>query len=186
MIPLPPESGVEGPASGPGGQGRLTPLPPENCVESRGRAPSGGREIYLHPDECPADEAGAGVREISELLSWLYIVNATLLMNHELDAVHWKEWELFRVRGGVTGFILLHIPLVLLVLLGLLMVLRSALWASVLSIVLGAVGVFTFSIHAHYLRMGRPEFRDPLSLALLCSILVVSIAQLSAAAWSLL
>lgn len=112
---------------------------------------------------------------------WLYIANATLLVNHEIDAVYWKEWDLFNIRGGITGFILLHIPLVFIILFGLVMVVRDDLWGPVMSLVMGAVGVFTFSIHAHYLRKGRPEFKTPLSLGILASILVASLIQLALA-----
>ena len=116
---------------------------------------------------------------------WIYIANATLLVNHEIDAVYWKEWDLFNIRGGITGFILLHIPLVFIILAGLVMVLRDGFWGPVMSLVMGAVGVFTFSIHAYYLRKGRKEFRTPLSLSILGAILVVSAVQIGFACLAL-
>ena len=134
-----------------------------------------------------AEDAGDGrERAISELLLWIYIVNATLLVNHEIDAVYWKEWDLFKIKGGITGFILLHIPLVFIILFGLVMVLRDSIWGPVMSLVMGGVGVFTFSIHAYYLKKGRPEFKTPLSLGILVSILVVSSVQLVLAIPSLI
>lgn len=133
---------------------------------------------------------GAALRKtggdaISEPLLWIYLVNSTLLVNHEIDAVYWKEWDLFNVRGGITGFILLHIPLVFIILFGLVMVLRDGFWGPVMSLVMGAVGVFTFSIHAHYLKKGRKEFRTPLSLSILGAILVVSAVQIGFACLAL-
>ena len=113
---------------------------------------------------------------------WIYIVNSTLLINHEIDAVYWKEWDLFNIRGGITGFILLHIPLVFIILFGLVMVIRDGFWGPVMSLVMGAVGVFTFSIHAYYLKMGRKEFRTPLSLGILGAVLMVLAIQLAVAA----
>jgi len=104
-----------------------------------------------------------------------------LLVNHEIDAVYWKEWDLFNIRGGITGFIALHLFLVFVILGGLVLVIRSEFWGPVMSVVMGAVGVFTFAIHAHYLRKGRPEFRVPLSLGILGAILVVSVLQLALA-----
>ena len=44
-------------------------------------------------------------------LLWLYLTNAVLLINHEIDSAYWKEWELFRLPGGIAGFLLLHSPL---------------------------------------------------------------------------
>ena len=32
-----------------------------------------------------------------ELLFWLYLVNAVLLITHEIDSAYWKEWELFKL-----------------------------------------------------------------------------------------
>jgi hypothetical protein len=125
-----------------------------------------------------------GGDDISVTLLWLYIVNATLLVNHEIDAVYWKEWDLFNIKGGITGFILLHIPLVFIILFGLVMVVQNEFWGPVMSLIMGAVGVFTFSIHAYFLRRGRPEFKKPLSLSILGAILVVSIIQLAFAAVS--
>ncbi|MHA1463081.1 MAG: DUF6713 family protein, partial [Candidatus Heimdallarchaeota archaeon] len=29
---------------------------------------------------------------------WLYMVNAVLLILHEIDSAYWKEWELFKMR----------------------------------------------------------------------------------------
>ena len=116
---------------------------------------------------------------ISELLLWIYIANATLLVNHEIDAVHWKEWDLFNIKGGMTGFLVLHLFLVVVILGGLVLAIRSAFWGPVMSLVMGAVGAFTFSIHAYYLKKGRPEFNTPLSLGILVSILVVSSIQLA-------
>jgi hypothetical protein len=53
-----------------------------------------------------------------EVLSWLYAVNAVLLIVHEIDSAYWKEWELFHLPGGISGFLALHIPLILVVFYG--------------------------------------------------------------------
>lgn len=29
------------------------------------------------------------------LLFWIYLVNAVLLINHEIDSAYWQEWKLF-------------------------------------------------------------------------------------------
>jgi hypothetical protein len=43
-----------------------------------------------------------------DLLTWIYLVNATLLIVHEIDSAYWKEWELFKLPGGAGGFVILH------------------------------------------------------------------------------
>ena len=47
---------------------------------------------------------------MTQLLFWLYIVNLTLLILHEMDSAYWKEWQLFHLPGGVGGFLLIHLP----------------------------------------------------------------------------
>jgi hypothetical protein len=40
-------------------------------------------------------------------------MNAILLINHEIDSAYWKEWELFKLPGGIGGFLILHFPMLL-------------------------------------------------------------------------
>jgi hypothetical protein len=111
------------------------------------------------------------------LLFWLYLANAVLLINHEIDSAYWEEWKLFRLPGGIGGFLLLHFPLLLFVLYGLVLVDRqdpAGLWFS-LALSLG--GLFAFCIHSVFLAQGREEFRAPVSLVLLWGTLVASLAQ---------
>ena len=64
---------------------------------------------------------------MAETLFWIYLINAVLLINHEIDSAYWKEWELFRLPGGITGFLVIHFPLLFLVLHGLVLVYQGAL-----------------------------------------------------------
>jgi hypothetical protein len=112
-----------------------------------------------------------------EALFWLYLANSVLLINHEMDSAYWKEWELFRLPGGITGFLLVHFPLWFLDLYGLILVFRQTVAGLVLSLVVSLTGVFAFSIHTYFLRRGRDEFRTPISRFILVASLVVSLAQ---------
>jgi hypothetical protein len=114
-----------------------------------------------------------------ELIFWLYLLNATLLIDHEIDSAYWKEWKLFHLPGGEPGFLLLHIPLLIPVIYGLVLIERGVLAGLILSIVVSLCGLFAFSIHAFFLRRGHPEFKTPVSLGILWMILLVSLAQFS-------
>lgn len=114
---------------------------------------------------------------MEQIVSWLYLVNAVLLINHEIDSAYWKEWELFRLPGGAGGFLLLHFPLLFLILYGLVLVFRHTTAGLVLSLVLSLGGVFAFAIHTYFLRRGREEFRSPVSLFILWATLAVSLVQ---------
>jgi len=111
------------------------------------------------------------------VLFWIYLLNAVLLINHEIDSAYWKEWELFRLPGGITGFLLVHFPILFLVLYGLVLVHQGTLAGLILSLVLGFGGLFAFSIHTYFLRRGRKEFSMPISRFMLIAILFLSLVQ---------
>ncbi len=116
-----------------------------------------------------------------ELLFWTYLANATLLLVHEIDSAYWREWERFHLPGGISGFLLIHIALVALVLYGVhevAMVTDAAPW---FSLGLAAAGVFAFIIHMVFLAKGRDEFRSAVSVGILIATLVVSLVQAAAA-----
>jgi hypothetical protein len=126
-----------------------------------------------------------------QTLLWLYLANATVLIAHEIDSARWKEWDLFwgvlaSQRGplpewtGASGFVLLHLPLVALVLWGLVGVVQGATAGLVMSGLLGTCGVVAFTVHTVLIRRGHPEFRTVVSRSLLWGTLVLSIAQLTA------
>ncbi len=112
-----------------------------------------------------------------ELLFWLYLSNAILLINHEIDSAYWHEWDLFRLKGGVTGFLVLHFPMLFIILYGLVLVSRQSFWGLVISLFLSFTGIFAFSIHSYFIKKGREEFNTPISLFILIASLIVSLAQ---------
>jgi hypothetical protein len=114
-----------------------------------------------------------------DILFWVYLVNAVFLILHEIDSAYWREWELFRLPGGATGFMLVHFPVLFLVLYGLVLVYQRAAAGLTLSLILGLAGVFAFSIHTYFIRRGRDEFKSPISLIILAATLAVSLVQVA-------
>ena len=115
---------------------------------------------------------------MADVVFWLYSVNATLLIVHEIDSAYRQEWKLFRLPGGISLFLILHLPLVLLILYGLAQVQQESLAGQVLSLVLSLAGIFAFSIHTYFNYKGHPEFKTPISILILMATLGVSVAQL--------
>ena len=113
-----------------------------------------------------------------DLLLWLYLTNAVFLINHEIDSAYWREWELFRLPGGIAGFLLVHFPLLFIVLYGLVLIARHSSLGLVFSFVLSFGGIFAFIIHTYFLKKGRDEFNKPISKMILVVTLMVSLAQL--------
>lgn len=102
-----------------------------------------------------------------DALIWLYLLNAILLINHEIDSAYWKEWKLFSLPGGINGFLLIHFLLLFIVLYGLILIVENSFWGLVLSLFLCFGGIFAFLIHFYFLRQGRSEFDSPLSKIIL-------------------
>jgi len=115
---------------------------------------------------------------MADLLLWLYLANSVLLINHKIDSAYWKEWELFKLPGGITGFLLIHFPLLLIILGGLILVSRHSPLGLVFSVLLCFGGIFAFAIHTYFLKKGRAEFNKSVSKLILAAILFVSIVQL--------
>jgi hypothetical protein len=120
-----------------------------------------------------------------DLLLWLYLINAVLLINHEIDSAYWKEWELLRLPGGIAGFLLLHFPLLFIVLYGLVLIVRQSFLGFVFSFILCFGGICAFVIHTYFLKKGREEFNKPISKMILILMLLVSIAQLIATLYNM-
>lgn len=116
---------------------------------------------------------------MSEALFWLYLTNAVLLINHEIDSAYWKEWELFHLPGGLTGFLVLHFPLLLVILYGMASVARQQSSGAWFSLILSAGGIFAFGIHTYFLKKGREEFNQPVSKFILRATLLVSLCQMA-------
>ena len=114
---------------------------------------------------------------MSDILFWVYLVNSVLLINHEIDSAYWKEWELFKLPGGITGFLMIHIPLIFFVLYGLILVFQQSFTGLVFSLILSLGGIFAFTVHMYFIRKGRNEFKVPMSLFILVATLIISLVQ---------
>ena len=122
------------------------------------------------------------------MLNWLlilYLINATLLIVHEIDSAYWQEWKLFRLPGGPALFLCLHIPLVLIVLLGLVLLVWGSTAGLVISGILGLAGIFAFTIHMSFIARGRKEFKTISSMSVLWVTLIFSLLQLALTIYTL-
>lgn len=114
---------------------------------------------------------------MTDILPWIYLINAIFLINHEVDSAYWKEWDLFRIKGGISTFLVIHFPLFFFVLLGNVLLFQYKYVGLIFSLVLSFAGIFAFSIHFYLIKRGNPEFNTPMSLFILKSTLLISIVQ---------
>jgi hypothetical protein len=115
-----------------------------------------------------------------DLLFWIYLINAVILINHEIDSAYWQEWKLLwpNQKDGITGFLIAHIPLLFVILLGLVLVYEKRISGLIISLLLGAGGLFAFFFHFYHLRKGRPEFNTVISKAMIIATFFISIFQM--------
>jgi len=111
------------------------------------------------------------------ILSWLYLINAAILITHQIDAAYWHEWDLFGMPGGIQLNLLLNIPLIMLILFGQQCLTQDRTAGIVFSWLLVAGGVIAVSIHSYFLLQGDEAFRLPVSLGLLAATFLLSLAQ---------
>ena len=115
-----------------------------------------------------------------DLLFWTYLINATILIIHEMDSAYWQEWKLIypNDQNSINGFLILHIPMIIAILLGLIFIYDNRFAGLILSLVLSAGGLFAFFFHFYHLRTGKQEFNTILSKGLIISTFVISAFQI--------
>jgi hypothetical protein len=114
---------------------------------------------------------------LADWLFWLYLVNAVVLICHEIDSAYWREWEMFNLPGGAGFYVFLHFPLVFAVLYGLVLVREGATAGLVISLLLAASGIFAFVIHMVFIARGNHQFKTAMSLFILLASFFASVGQ---------
>jgi hypothetical protein len=121
------------------------------------------------------DNPEANLRNSTQ--AWLehsYIWTVGLLVVHQVDSAYWQEWKLFGMDGGIQGFVLSNVLLIVPFLYGLLQVVRVPRVGARYGLSLAIIGVTAFGIHAWFLVQGRPEFRVAASVGILTAALFTS------------
>ena len=81
------------------------------------------------------------------MLVFFYILNVTILILHEIESGYEKEWEILKLPVKLTGFILLHIPMLFLFLYGLYFIILYPQTRSLISMLSGSIGMIPFLVH---------------------------------------
>jgi hypothetical protein len=87
-----------------------------------------------------------------KLVTIFYILNTTLLLLHEIESAYEKEWEILKIPGKITVFLLLHIPIILIIFYGLLEIEKQSAQGLRLGIIMGIAGVIPFLVHKIFVR----------------------------------
>ncbi len=116
----------------------------------------------------------------SATLRRLYLLNATVLIAHEIDSAFWREWELFGLPGGIQLFVALHLVVVAIVLYGAQTITLGRSSGVAFAWLLAAGGLFAAVVHSVFLLQGGAAFRAPVSILLLVASAVLSVAMVVA------
>ena len=82
----------------------------------------------------------------------VYILNVTLLLLHEIESAYEKEWELLKLPGKISGFLIMHIPIILIIFYGLIEVSTFSRQGLIISFILGIGGIIPFLVHKIFFR----------------------------------
>ena len=96
------------------------------------------------------------------MLEFLYIANATILILHEIESGYEKEWEILKLPGKLTGFILLHIPVLLILFYGLYGIVQYPQARTIIAIITGCAGFIPFLVHKVLVNK-KEHFNKPIS-----------------------
>jgi len=110
-------------------------------------------------------------------ITLLYIVNATLLLLHEIESAYEKEWEILKLPGKITGFLLLHIPIIILLFYGLIEIEKNSTIGLIFGIILGIGGVIPSMVHKVFVKT-PDQFNLPISNAIIYLNIISGISLL--------
>jgi hypothetical protein len=96
------------------------------------------------------------------LITAAYMVNAMLLLLHEMESAYEREWEILKLPGKITGFLVLHIPIILLIFFGLIEIEKQSSVGWIIGVILGISGVIPFIVHKIAVRK-EFHFNRPMS-----------------------
>lgn len=110
-----------------------------------------------------------------KIITIFYILNATILLLHEIESAYEQEWELFRLPGKITGFAIFHIPIILLLFYGLLEIERQTTIGFIMCLIAGIWGLMPFIVHKIVLKRGE-KFNRLASNVLIYSNFITGVA----------
>ena len=118
--------------------------------------------------------------QLSPRLQVLFLLNATVLITHQIDAAYWHEWELFRIPGGNQVNLFLNLPIIALALYSQAQVAAGTRRSLGYYKLVAFLGFLTVTIHSGFFVAGNEAFVQPMSIALLVATAVLSGLQLLA------
>ena len=105
-------------------------------------------------------------------MSGWYAATCIALVVHQIDAAYWHEWEMFRVPGGIQGFLVFNAVAVGLLIFGFRALIRGTRLGVPSAMFCAALGILTGVLHAGFAVAGYDEFHLPLSLVAIIACVI--------------
>lgn len=112
-----------------------------------------------------------------KLLTIFYMLNATLLLLHEIESAYEKEWEILKIPGRITFFLILHIPIILILFYGLLEIDKPSAIGLWLGVITGIGGMIPFLVHKILVKR-KDRFSLPISNIIIYSNIITGIVTI--------
>jgi len=108
------------------------------------------------------------------MLVFFYILNATILILHEIESGYEKEWEILKLPVKLTGFILLHVPILFLFFYGLYFIIQYPQTRAIISILTGSIGLIPLLVHK-IIKKEKEHFNKTISNILIFGNIITGI-----------
>lgn len=112
-----------------------------------------------------------------KIITVFYLLNATLLLLHEIESAYEREWEILKLPGRITGFIIMHVPIILVLFYGLLEIDKQTLIGCYIGIFAGIGGLIPFAVHRIFVKR-KDHFNIFISDFLIYSNIITGTATL--------
>lgn len=112
------------------------------------------------------------------MLNAIIVLNVALLVTHQIDAAYWREWEMFRIPGGIQVFVVVNAVLFTVILGCLGRVFRREPAGYGCSVFIGVLSALVLPIHAAFAFAGFEQFAMPVSIAVIAGSFLTAVAQL--------
>lgn len=109
-----------------------------------------------------------------KFITIIFVLNATLLLLHEIESAFEREWEILNLPGRITGFLIMHIPIIFLLFYGAIEIDKQTRIGSILGIITGIGGVIPFVVHK-ILKKVKDSFNRAISEVLIYANILTGI-----------
>ncbi len=111
------------------------------------------------------------------ILTAFYILNAVILILHEIESAYWEEWKILKLPGKISGFVIFNLPLILILFWGLYEIDRGSVAGNIIGIISGIAGLLPFLIHKALVRR-KKSFNLAVSNFLIFSNIVTGLVTI--------